>query len=239
MKRIYEKNELAFALLWIGVYVVLMSLADNFSSLVGVEKAFTAPISVFLTLFLWVWIKKMNLSEKYGLIKGNFPQKAYLWFLPLAFIVSVNFWAGATLRYTLLESVLYVISMLCVGFLEEIIFRGFLFQVLRKDSLTVAFIVGSLTFGFGHIINLLSGAEIVETLLQIAYATAAGFLFSVIFYKSGSLLPCIITHSAINATSAFSGKATPILEVITAIALTVVSVVYAVWILRFSDTKKE
>jgi membrane protease YdiL (CAAX protease family) len=48
------------------------------------------------------------------------------------------------------------------------------------------------------------GADLIPTLLQIAYATSIGYLFVTIFYKSKSLVPCIITHSIMNALSVFS-----------------------------------
>lgn len=232
MKRIYEKSELAFSLAWIFIYVIAMSLADYFSTCIGIEKVITTPIVVCLAIFLWLWIKKAGLSSKYGLIQSAFPPKIYLYFIPLLVTVSVNFWGGVRLQYTALETVLYILSMLGVGVVEEIIFRGFLFQVLSKENITVAIIVSSLTFGFGHIINLLSGAELLSTFLQIGYATAAGFLFTVIFYKSGSLLPCIITHSVMNATSVFACDTDLAMEIITAIALIVVNLAYALWIIK-------
>ena len=49
-----------------------------------------------------------------------------------------------------------------------------------------------------------SGAEIVENLFQVTGAIAIGFLFVILYYRGGSLLPCIITHSAINITSVFA-----------------------------------
>ena len=35
-------------------------------------------------------------------------------------------------------------------------------------------------------------------------AIAIGFLFVILYYRGGSLFPCIITHSAINITSVFA-----------------------------------
>lgn len=238
MRRLYEKNELLFAILWIIIYVVSMSLADSFSEIVGIEKVFTVFLSFILAFILVFWIKKEGLSEKYGLKSGKFPSKTYLYFLPLIVMLTVNFWGGVCVRLSILETVFYIFSMLSVGVIEEIIFRGFLFKYLSKDNLTVAIIVSSITFGIGHIINLLNGAEVIPTLLQIVYATCAGFLFTVIFYKSGSLLPCIITHSLINATSAFACEYNLTLNIITAIVLTVVSVLYALWILKSEKIKE-
>lgn len=232
MKRIYEKSELTFSLAWIFIYVIAMSLADYFSTLVGIEKSITAPISIVLATFLLIWIQKVGKSQKYGLCKGEFPPNIYLYFIPLMITVSVNFWGGVRLQYTAIETVCYILSMICVGVLEEIIFRGFLFKALSKENLTIAIIVSSVTFGFGHIINLLSGAELLATLLQIGYATAAGFLFTIIFYKSGSLLPCIITHSVMNATSVFACDTDLVMDIITAIALIVINLGYALWIIK-------
>ena len=64
--------------------------------------------------------------------------------------------------------------MINIGFLEEIIFRGFLFKMLEKDNVKTAIIVSSITFGMGHIVNLLNGADLVPTLLQVCYALAIG-----------------------------------------------------------------
>ena len=77
--------------------------------------------------------------------------------------------------------------------------------MMAKDNIKAAIIVTSITFGIGHIINLLNGAELIPTLLQICYATTIGFLFVTIFYKSKSLIPCILTHAAINSLSIFNG----------------------------------
>ena len=135
-----------------------------------------------------------------------------------------------------LETGLYVVSMLCVGFLEEVIFRGLLFKALWADAENVgwAVLLSSLTFGMGHIVNLLNGAQLLPTLLQICYATAIGFLFTVLFLRSGTLLPCILTHSAVNSLSAFAVERTGALDIAAAAVLTAVSLAYALWILRRS-----
>ena len=84
--------------------------------------------------------------------------------------------------------------MVNIGFLEEIIFRGILYKSIEKDNQKLAIIISSLTFGIEHIVNLLNGADLVPTLMQICYAIAIGFLFVTIFNKSKSLIPCIITQ---------------------------------------------
>ena len=93
-------------------------------------------------------------------------------------------------------------------FRSEVIFRGFLFKAMAKDNLKFAIIISSVTFGVGHLVNLFngSGMDLVSNLCQICFAIAVGFLFVTIFYRGGSLIPCIITHSAVNTFSTFVNK---------------------------------
>lgn len=237
MKRLYEKNPLNFALLWIGVYVVGFSMADSFSQRLGMEKVITAPLCAIMTAALLLWLKKEGLWKTFGLCKAEKPARTYLYYLPMLVLVSVNLWGGVQLHMSLAETVLYMLTMAGVGILEEVIFRGLLFKALCKDSVKRAVIISSVTFGIGHVVNLLNGAEILPTLLQIVYATAAGFLFTILFHRSGSLLYCILTHSAINSLSAVAGDRGPTLDTIASIVLTVVSAAYALWILKRTEPK--
>ena len=66
------------------------------------------------------------------------------------------------------------------GYVEEIIFRGFLFRAMEKDNLRNAIIVSAITFGAGHIVNVFNTADIWGVLLQVGYAIVIGFLYTVI-----------------------------------------------------------
>ena len=238
MYRLFKKNRLNFSLAWIISYVVLATVADNFSSFFGFRKVITAPMLILFALFLFYFIRKYDLSEEYGLcsFKGN--PKNYLYFIPLLLIMSVNLWNGVTINASALEIVLFILSMLCVGFIEEVIFRGFLFKAMCKDNVKSAIFVSSITFGMGHIVNLLNGIDLIPTLLQICYASAIGFLFTIIFYKGKSLLPCIITHSILNSLSIFAVERSQTFNVIISVVLCVIPVGYALWILKKTDKPK-
>jgi len=238
MKKLYEKNELTFAIVWIVAYIVLFSVADNLSESLGVAKIVTAPVGVFLALFLFLWIRKNGLLEKYGLcaFRGNW--RSYLYFAPLLLIMSTNLWNGAAVNVSAGEAALHILSMVCVGFLEEVIFRGLLFKAISKDSVRRAVLISSITFGIGHIVNLLNGAEFLPTLLQICYAIAIGFLFTILFLKGKSLLPCIITHGVVNSLSVFAVPGSQLLDIVTAAVLCVVPIGYALWILKKNLTQE-
>ena len=239
MTKIYEKNELNFALIWIGIYVVSLSIADSISGSVGTAKLITAPVCIVLTFIIYFWIRKNGLKEKYGLCPFKADIKTYLYFIPLILLASTNLWFGVTLNMTITESALYVISMLCVGFLEEIIFRGFLFKALLKDNIKTAIIISSVTFGLGHIVNLLNGSELAATLLQVCYAIAIGFFFTIIFYKGKGLWPCIIAHGVINSLSAFANvdARTAIGDIVGAVFICIVSIASTLYILHVTKEK--
>ena len=234
MKKLYEKTELGFALMWIGIYCVLMSVGDNLSANIGLEKSIALPIALILSAVLIWFLKKNDLFEKYGLCKSVVSAKQMLYYLPIFVLLTANLWYGIKLNMSLVESILYILVMLGVGFLEEMIFRGLLFKAMLKDNVKAAIIVSSLTFGMGHIINLMngSGAELVPNLLQVIYASAAGFMFVMIYHRTKSLFVCIITHGLFNALSVFANEASMTMQdrMISCAFLVLISGGYAVYI---------
>lgn len=218
MTKIFKKSEITFAILWIVAYVIITSLADQLSETVGVTKSVTAVLHIAMSLILFFWIRNHNLSEKYGFCRSTAPAKRFLYYLPLIIIVSTAFWSGIKLQYGFPEALLYFISMCCVGFLEEVIFRGLLFKAIEKENLKTAIVVSSLTFGLGHIVNLFngSGRDLASSMIQIVFAILVGFVLVLIFYHGKSLIPCILFHSANNALKVFSaeGNLTPQTEMV-------------------------
>ncbi len=208
MTKLYKKSEIAFAILWIIAYVVLSSIADQLSESVGIPKSVTAALHAAMSLVLFLWIRKNGLSVKYGICGSGVPARRFLYYLPLAVIASTALWSGASLPYGPAGTVCFVISMCCVGFLEEVIFRGLLFRAMEKDGLKTAAAVSALTFGLGHIVNLFngSGRTLASSVFQIVFAVLVGFVLVLIFIRSGSLIPCILFHSANNVLRAFEAE---------------------------------
>ena len=238
MIKFYRKRELAFSLICIGAYVVLFSAADNISSIIGIKSVLTASISLAFCVFLLIFIMRGDFAGKFGLRGFEGSVVRYLFFIPLLALASCNLWNGAELSMSTTETALFVVKMLCVGFIEEILFRGFLFNALTKDNKKLAVLISSLTFGAGHLVNLFNGVDFLSTVLQICYAAAIGFLFTIIFMRSKSLWPCIITHAAINSLSAFSVDGDVTFNIITSLILIVVSVGYALFIIKFCKDRK-
>ena len=231
MKKLYNNSELGFALVWIGIYCVGMSVFDEISRSIGVESSATAVFGVAASLFLYFWLKQQGKLEHFGLCKPTVHAKAFLFYIPLIVITLQNVWGGVEMHYDAVGTVCFIVKMLCVGFLEELIFRGFLFKAMSRDSIKWAVVVSSVTFGLGHIINLIngSGMGLAENLVQIFFAVLIGFLYVIIFWRGGSLWPCVISHGVFNSLSAFSAEGEGMIQLG---ILCVLVVAYAVVLLK-------
>lgn len=230
---LYRKNPLFFALFWIAGYVFLVSITDTVSAYLGVRQAVTLPALCAVAFILAAFVRKNGLSARFGLCRcGGACCARTLYLLPLAVIASSNLWGGVAINFPAREATIIIFSMLLVGFVEEVVFRGFLFRALAEKSLGPAVVISSVTFGLGHIVNLLTEASVLETGLQIAYATSIGFLFTILFVKSGSIVPCIATHGVMNALSVFAAPGNKADHSVQAAILTAVSLGYAIYLIK-------
>lgn len=240
MKKLYEKNELIFAIVTIAVYVVLMgNLRGNFGDDSLISAAGLLAIAALLTGF----ILKNGLIEKYGFIRPA-NAKGFLYFIPFALLCTVNLWFGIRLHYSPAGQIAAVVNMALVGYVEEVIFRGLLFRAIEKQNLKEAFIISAVTFGAGHIVNLLTGHGTMETVLQILYAIAIGLSFVLVFHQGGSLIPCILTHSFINMGSVFSNHLLPedtarLYEICGATFIILIAGAYSLYLLKARRLRTE
>lgn len=205
MIKTYEKNPLSFAIIWAAIYCGLQTLGTILSPLIGIYGSANAILSLLLCGFLLWWLHRNDLMEVFGLNLPLQPARNMLYYVPLAVLVTGNLWHGAAMNLAPAALVCHVTLMLCAGFLEELIFRGFLYQAIAPRSRIAAVLVSAVSYGLGHLLNLLSGsgAGLADNLLQLVMTTAFGFLFVMICLRSGSLIPCMLGHAAINILSAF------------------------------------
>ena len=227
MRKLYEEKKVLFAVLWIVAYCLVLgtikgSYGYDSPLMLTALFAFAAGICVF--------VKRNHLEKKYGLAGWPKDTKRFLYFIPLWILSTGNLWGGVQLKFHGAGLVCAVLSMALVGFVEEMIFRGFLFKgMLAEGKPAPAVIVSSLTFGIGHIVNFLTGQAGFETAVQIVFAVSLGFVFTMVCYKSGSLIPCIIAHSLIDVFSLFAGDNIAADRIYVG-ATIVVSIIYCIYL---------
>lgn len=224
MRKLYDRSELGFALVWIGLYVAVMNIAlqfcggfDNLAEKTPAQVVVPVVCILLLSALSTAWIIRNNLAEKFGLCRFKGSLKTFLWFIPLAVMSCINLKNGLALTAPLAVALLMTVNMAAAGYVEEIIFRGFLFRAMAKDSLKSAVIVSAVTFGAGHIVNLANTGDTLGVLMQVCYAIAIGFLYTVIVYKGGSLWPCIASHMFVNGSSVFALEQGPFTDLLAAV----------------------
>ena len=103
-------------------------------------------------------------------------------------------------------------------------------------QLELAIYVSSLTFGLGHIFHLFdgSGMTLVANFCQVLGALGMGFVFAAVFYTTGSLIPCIVTHSLYDAFSAFANETglTDGFRIATSIIVVRIAGLYGMYLLK-------
>ena len=236
MLKLYKEKETLFAVLWIAAYcIILGTIRGNFGDesiyMLLALAAFTAGITAF--------VKMNHLEEKYGLAGWPKDMKRYLFFIPVWILASGNIWDGFAPSFQGASLVCAVLSMILVGFVEEMIFRGFLLRaMLKEEKPAAAIIVSSVTFGIGHIVNLFTGHASFETVMQIIFAVSWGFILTMVCYKSGSIIPCIIAHSMIDVLSLF-GAENEIAAWVYIGSTIVTAVVYSIYLSRLQPPEPE
>lgn len=226
MNKFFEKHETLCLIVLIAGYVILNSYCMQ-------KFGYTSPTSFIVNTILSILLLALIIISKntkyYGLTKVQ-NAKSFLYFIPLIIIGTVGLWNGINLDNSKSAILFHILTMINVGFLEEIIFRGILYKSIEKNNQNLAIIISSVTFGIGHIVNLLNGADLIPTLIQVCYAIALGFLFVTIFNKSKSLIPCIITHMMINSLSVIGKDSTGLSLYLIPIIVIIISISYIILI---------
>ena len=231
MKKLYEKRPILFAVIWILVYCFV---SIPIRGELGDESVFMLIGLALIAAGITAFVKINHLEAEYGLTGWAKDTKKYWYFIPMFILATGNLWGGFGLAYSGMAQVFAVLSMLLIGYIEEMLFRGFLFKaLLPKDGVKLSIIISSVTFGIGHIVNLFAGQANVETVIQVFFAVAWGFILTMAFYRSGSLLPCIVVHGTVDAFSKFSRNAEgSVMEWVYMGATILVAIIYCTYLSR-------
>lgn len=92
-------------------------------------------------------------------------------------------------------SAAFAATFLLVGFTEELVYRGLLFQILRSVlSPVVTVVVSALIFGVSHFSNVVHGASFLDTVPQVTHAAALGFVLGALRLRGGAIWPLMLFH---------------------------------------------
>ncbi len=97
-----------------------------------------------------------------------------------------------------------VCTVLMVPLTEEVFYRGILFGGLSRRSRTAAYVVSVAAFALVHVSGYVGTTDALTLLLCFLQYLPAGVCLAAVYEKSGSLLPSILIHTAVNAIGMFA-----------------------------------
>lgn len=184
-------------------------------------------ISVFVAV-IYLWRSGSNFADRGFRAIQKGANASALYYIPAVIMELVGFAVGfSNLNIRLILVVLFF--TLAVGFAEEIYFRGFILKALEVKGIKKAILISSVIFGVTHLGNLIGGANVLYTVIQVIFAFVFGIVFAEVFYLTKSLIPVILWHFLHDFTSIIQ-KDPNINELIVFAAIqTVILIIYAVY----------
>lgn len=193
------RHPLTFSLL-VAAAVVIVSLA------IGTAAFFVAPdlssvgigmaVNVGLAILAAVLLTRLGWWGRAGFTAPRRWRQMHL-LLPLVALVLVSAVVQGRWLIDLPTALLVVGLMLVVGFAEEALFRGVILEALRARGTVTAVIGSALLFAALHAMNAVTGEGVV-VIVQILSALGIGFAFAAVRLRTGTLVPLIAIHAAIN-----------------------------------------
>lgn len=146
----------------------------------------------------------------------KFKKENLLWCLPCFLVALVNFPISSLItkqceiiRPELIP--LLLLNCLLTSLAEEYVFRILLYSELKNvfpnkgKKIVFSCLISSLIFACIHFLNLLSGAGIIPTLMQVGYSFLIGCLLCITYEKTNNYWIIVIIHTIFN----FGGQLIP------------------------------
>lgn len=230
MRNLLDTHPLAHALIWIAVYIVAVNIGDAVGELLAFPSL-TGILLIVLSVVLVVSLRGARRLAFFGLRRVQPGRgRSTLWYVPLFAIVLVPYVNGFAVGLDAPRVLSALLLVAGVAFVEELLFRGFLLQALRSQgSTTSAILISGVTFGVGHVVNLLRGYALAEQLLQIVAAVVIGIALAYCAVLTGSILPGIVFHALFNLGAALT-PSTVRADAITVAVIAVVMIPYVLFL---------
>ena len=185
--------------IWICLYGLTWQIAEKLTE-AGITGQWVKPLAILLyTAALLIWLHH---SGRAGMIRLCWIRQssARLWEIALFLLLFPAYNLLLSVHLQKDPALIIVTGLACL--IEEIFFRGFLLQYLKRYGTRVCVLISSGLFALYHLGNLFAIQDIGYVLLQTVSAFSAGICYAVSVILTGSLLPCVLSHILTNLTAA-------------------------------------
>ncbi|HMR99068.1 MAG TPA: CPBP family intramembrane metalloprotease [Anaerolineales bacterium] len=188
-----ERRPYRFLAIMEAVVMIVYLLAGTCAYLLGLSNMTLYGLAnVGLTLVVIVLLTKLKWWETVG-FKPLQRRGDLLYFLIPLIPAILNLIPGMQIESFAQVSAVFAVT-LAVAFAEETVFRGLMLQAIKPFGHWRAAIVTALLFGLTHAMNALTGKDLLESAMQIGYATAIGFAYAALALKKDALWLLILSH---------------------------------------------
>jgi len=180
--------------LMLGLIVVLF-MAGILSAIKDIDSNITFFVAFLIVGVLEiVHIIKNKKYKTYGFKKSSFKKVNILYILPLFIISLIPLLAGVNPELTSYRFIYLIFYMALVAFVEEVLYRGIIFNNLKQKSIKYAVIISAIMFGISHLITMTGGKSLIDVLNQVILAIIIGLILALIMNYTKNIYICIGYH---------------------------------------------
>ena len=153
-------------------------------------------------VFLLIYMRYMR-DKLQNLISTKNLKFALILIIPSVITLIFNLVSNVVEGH-LVFNYIVIIAGIAPGFIEELVFRGFiisnLMRLRKNKNLSIYLIVAlsAIPFGLIHIVNIVVGANVSYSILQSFFAICLGIILAAVYLRTGNLIGSIIIHSLID-----------------------------------------
>ncbi|MDR0459475.1 MAG: CPBP family intramembrane metalloprotease [Coriobacteriales bacterium] len=181
----------------------------DYTGYLAVSVAGQLLLSILLIIVIrWTGLSKSEIYGRQGFARGLLIGWYGLLFAMLSFGSNLIGLPAEYLTWPqMLPLSVVILSAFFTGFFEETLVRGLVLGILNrrfgdnKGGIVISAIVSSLLFGAAHLLNILTGSAVIETLVQVVYATMIGVFFAALYLRTNNLWVLIFLHALIDLAS--------------------------------------
>lgn len=197
--KILKHPIVAMILLLMWGLLFYQTIGEVFSIFFGVDFfGWVSALAAILALFIHKSWFSPEFKGAIGdvRIRDKDVKFVILGFMAILFIFDLGSFVGHEVALTMANLGLAIMA----GIGEEMNIRVLPISVMMRDWMDekhIPFITYSTSAAFGliHLVNLLSGAPIDGTIVQIVAAFGIGVIFAAIYLRTGNILYCIFIHT--------------------------------------------
>jgi len=230
-----DKHPIMSSIIATVLFLLVIAIGGAISGITGVSSKLTLFISFsIVTIILVIFIIKKKNWHYYGFnsIKKMDDKNKRL-YIPLFIIALLPLVVGFSADLKLGDIIYIIIFMAIVAFAEETMFRGVILRTLQKKSNIHAIWGSCLLFSIPHIMNTLSGKDLIQTIIQTLFAFVIGLILAMLLIKTNNIIPLITYHFLNNTVSSVtSSNVDKAFELYFTMTIFVIGIIYMIYLYK-------